>query len=98
MSLWQIRNALEMNRIIPVFVAQVLLGCQDGVCEDGRRQREPYQSLLQDLEETAGIRGDFRIFNLSLEGQSNVIITRELIGIIQQAYSVSICMSVSQSW
>ena len=103
MSLWQIRNALEINRIIPVFVAEANLACVDDgtgtgmlICGDATRQREPYLSLLQDLEETAGIRGDFRVFDSSLQGESTI--TQELIDIIQQAYEVSICMSISQSW
>lgn len=94
-SLWQIRNALEINRIIPVFVAEANLACVDDgtgtgmlICGDATRQREPYLSLLQDLEETAGIRGDFRVFDSSLQGESTI--TQELIDIIQQAYEATV--------
>ena len=91
MSVWQIRDALERSRIVPVFVIQFDLRCavfgDVMICPDTRLQREPYEDLLQDFD-LRNIRGQFRFFNSS-PGQDSTATTQELINIIQGAYSVS---------
>ena len=91
-SVWQIRDALERSRIVPVFVIQFDLRCamlgNMLVCPDTRLQREPYEDLLQEFD-LRNIRGQFRLFNSS-PGQNPSDVTEELINIIQGAYSVSI--------
>ena len=90
-SVWQIRDALERSRIVPVFIIQFDLRCallnNMLVCPDTRLQSEPYQDLLQDFD-LRNIRGQFRFFNSS-PGQDQSVVTQELINIIQGAYSVS---------
>ena len=97
-SVWQVRDALERSRIVPVFVLQVelrpciLQELDDGttllLCTNPTLQREPYEDLLQDFD-LRNIRGQFRLFN-STPGQNPSDVTDELINIIQGAYSVSI--------
>ena len=91
MSVWQIRDALERSRIVPVFITQFDLRCamlnNASVCPDTRLQREPYEDLLQYFN-LRNIRGQFRFFNSS-PGQDQSVVTQELINIIQGAYSVS---------
>ena len=89
--MWQIRNALEINRIVPVFVIQFDLRCaRQGdmeICPDTRLQREPYEALLEEFLQS-NIRGQFRFFNSSL-GQTSPDVTQQLIDIIEGAYNVS---------
>ena len=90
-SVWQIRDALERSRIVPVFIIQFDLRCavlgDMMICPDTRLQSEPYEDLLQDFD-LRNIRGQFRFFNSS-PGQDSTATTQELINIIQSAYSVS---------
>ena len=92
--MWQIRNALEINRIVPVFVLQldlrcILLGNNMEYCRDIRLQREPYEHLLDEFL-LSNIRGQFRIFNSSsTSSQSSREVTQQLIDIIEGAYNVS---------
>ena len=102
-SVWQIRDALERSRIVPVFVIQFDLRCamlgNMLVCPDTRLQREPYEDLLQEFD-LRNIRGQFRLFNSS-PGQNPSDVTEELINIIQGAYSVSINCNMTlyvQGW
>ena len=94
--MWQVRDALERSRIVPVFVIQFDLRCAmfDGMllCPDTRLQREPYEDLLRDFD-LRNIRGQFRFFNSS-PGQNSSDVTDELINIIQGAYSVSMCSNI----
>ena len=93
MSVWQLRDALQMSRIVPVFVIQFDLRCAVDtitgmeICPDTTRQTDPYITLLQDFS-SSGIRGVFRLFNSS-DRQSSSDVTQELISVIQGAYNVS---------
>ena len=91
MSVWQTRNALEINGIVPVFIIQFDLRCAlfngELLCPDTRLQREPYEDLLEEFL-LSNIRGQFRFFNSS-PGQNQTGVTQELINIIEGAYNVS---------
>ena len=95
-SVWQVRDALERSRIVPIFVIQFDLRCylSNGMleCPNPRLQREPYEDLLQEFD-LRNIRGQYRFFNSS-PGQNSSDVTEELINIIQGAYSVSMCSNI----
>ena len=107
-SVWQVRNALEKSRIVPVFVipfelrpciVQIIDGMELRVCTDPTPQTEPYKDLLREFD-LRNIRGQFRLFN-STPGQNPSDVTEELINIIQGAYSVSINCNMTlyvQGW
>jgi hypothetical protein len=87
-SVWQIRDALERSRIVPVFTISFDLRCVDNDCTNTiQRLTEPYADLLKEFD----IPGQFRIFNSSSVVASSAI-TQELINLIQEAYSVSMAM------
>ena len=83
-SVWQIRDALETNRVIPTFVLPFDFRCAGDICPDVRPLRTPYESLVAELR-SGGVNGLLQVFNAS----STTNITEALIDIIQGAYSVS---------
>ena len=79
MSLWQIRNALEVNRIVPTFVIQY-----DGRVENSRDALvRSYQAFIDEL---TTIPAQVQAFDTS---SSMTSVTEDLIRIIEDAYNVS---------
>ena len=77
-SAWQIRDALQQNRIIPTFVLQF----------DGRFGPPP-QSLTQAYQ---SLRADLTAIGaqvLTIDSRNSTSATRDLISVIQTAYNVS---------
>ena len=82
-STWQIRDALQQNRIVPTFVLQF-----DGRFNSGLPPlslTEAYQSLRADLTSIGA-----QVLTIDSQPQNAENVARDLISIIQTAYNVSL--------
>ena len=85
-STWQIRDALQQNRIVPTFVLQF-----DGRFNSGLPPlslTEAYQSLRAGLTSIGAQ-------VLTIDSQNAESVTRDLISVIQTAYNVSLDIIVN---
>lgn len=82
MSVWQLVDALERNRIVPIFVIQFEF-CPGGTCPETQPVRNLYEGLSS--LPMKSIQAQTFFFDANQE-----TITQALINVIQEAYNVSI--------
>ena len=82
MSLWQVRRALEENRVVPIFLVQF-----HSASGDNSTAVRTVNSFKAFNEELTTIQPQVFLFDLSVQ-LDGISVTERLIDVIQEAYEV----------